>query len=212
MQNPFDKYYKEYDRWYDENKFLYLSELNALKKAIGNFKYKNAVEIGVGSGRFAKALGIRNGIEPSNKMGKIAAERGIKVIKAFGENIPFPDKNFDMVLICFTLCFVQNSNQVLSEAKRILKNNGILLIGIIDRNTKLGKYYLRKKKKNKFYANAKFYSAKVIIEKIRKLGFTKIKTYQTLFLDPVKLKNLKQIDRISKGYGEGGFVAISAKF
>jgi hypothetical protein len=36
MENSevFDKYFKEYDEWYEENKLAYLSEVAALKKVI----------------------------------------------------------------------------------------------------------------------------------------------------------------------------------
>ena len=59
----FDRQAIEYDRWYDENLFAYRSEVQALRAAIP--KGKQGVEIGVGTGRFASALGIRIGIEPS---------------------------------------------------------------------------------------------------------------------------------------------------
>jgi ubiquinone/menaquinone biosynthesis C-methylase UbiE len=48
----FDKYFKEYDEWYEKNKLAYLSEVAALKKVIP--KGKKGLEIGVGTGRFAK--------------------------------------------------------------------------------------------------------------------------------------------------------------
>ena len=34
MSNIFDKYYKEYDAWYDKNEFAYLSELKTIKKLL----------------------------------------------------------------------------------------------------------------------------------------------------------------------------------
>lgn len=157
--NVFDKNALIYDSWFDKNKYLYLTELEAVRKAIGNKKYKNAVEIGAGTGRFSEPLGIKTGIEPSENMGMQAVKRGIAVVKGYGEAIPFLDESFDLVLIAFTLCFVKDPIKVLSESERILKEGGRLVTGIIDRDTELGRMYLLKKKTDLFYRDAKFYSS-----------------------------------------------------
>lgn len=34
MNNAFDKHSKEYDAWYDKNKFAFLSESKAIKKVL----------------------------------------------------------------------------------------------------------------------------------------------------------------------------------
>jgi len=34
MNNIFDKHYKRYDAWYEKHKFVYLSELEAIKKVL----------------------------------------------------------------------------------------------------------------------------------------------------------------------------------
>jgi len=56
-ENIFDIYPKEYDNWYEENKFAYLSEIEALKKVIP--EKGEGLEIGVGTGRFAQPLRIK---------------------------------------------------------------------------------------------------------------------------------------------------------
>ncbi len=66
MKNIFDKRYKKYDAWYKENKFAYLSELEAIRKVLP--KKGKGLEIGVGTGRFAAPLGIKFGIDPSEDM------------------------------------------------------------------------------------------------------------------------------------------------
>jgi len=65
----FNKYTQEYEEWFEKNKFAYLSEIEALKKVIPKGK---GLEIGVGTGRFAKPLKIDVGIDPSENMLKIA--------------------------------------------------------------------------------------------------------------------------------------------
>ncbi len=87
MKNIFERYYKKYDAWYERNKFAYLCEIAALKKVIP--KSGKGLEVGVGTGRFASSLGIKNGIDTSANMLKIARKRGIKVRQARAEKLPF---------------------------------------------------------------------------------------------------------------------------
>ena len=44
-----------------------------------------------------------------------------------GEALPFDDARFDTVLITFTLCSVDDQQQVLSEMRRVLRPNGKVL-------------------------------------------------------------------------------------
>jgi ubiquinone/menaquinone biosynthesis C-methylase UbiE len=68
------------------------------------------------------------------------------------------------------------------EAKRVLKIGGKLIIGIIDKNSTLGQFYLEKKKQGHlFYKYASFYSVDEIVKMLEKYGFGKFKFYQTIF-------------------------------
>ncbi|PIW33718.1 MAG: SAM-dependent methyltransferase, partial [bacterium (Candidatus Ratteibacteria) CG15_BIG_FIL_POST_REV_8_21_14_020_41_12] len=68
MKNIFDQYWKRYDAWYDNYRFAYLSEVEAIKKVLP--RKGKGLEVGVGTGRFASVLGIHYGIDPSVKMVK----------------------------------------------------------------------------------------------------------------------------------------------
>jgi ubiquinone/menaquinone biosynthesis C-methylase UbiE len=186
----FEKYAKEYDDWFEKNKYVYKSEIKALKK-LSPPKNSKALEIGVGTGRFAEPLGIKIGVEPSKAMADFARKRGIEVYEAKAENLPFNNSSFDSIFIIVTICFVENPIKVLTEAKRVLKRNGNIIIGIIDKNSFLGKIYELKKKENKFYRNAKFYSIDEVLNWLLKLGFYDIKTFQTIFKDPEKINSIE---------------------
>jgi ubiquinone/menaquinone biosynthesis C-methylase UbiE len=202
----FDKYFEDYDQWYEDNKLVYLSELEAFKKVIPI--NKKGLEIGVGTGRFAEPLGIEYGVDPSENMLSIARKRGIKTFVGKGENLPFPDKKFDYVLLAITICFVENPDKVIEEARRVLKDNGKIIIGIVDRNSPLGKFYLEKKKEgHKFYKYATFYSTEEIVEMLKKHNFKDFIFYQTIF---GSINDIKEIEEPKEGYGEGSFVVISA--
>ncbi|MDD3296995.1 MAG: methyltransferase domain-containing protein [Candidatus Omnitrophica bacterium] len=200
----FDRYYEKYDDWYNENKFAYLSELQALEKVIP--KFGKGLEIGVGTGRFAQALGIDSGIDPSMEMLKIAVRRGVKVCYGFGESLPFLSGGFDYAAIIISLCFVNESLKVLQESHRVLNKNGRIIIGIVDKDSFLGKFY--QKKKSIFYKKANFFSVKEVEKMLDNSGFQKFEYYQTLFNLPSKMT---AVDKPLKGYGRGGFVVISGK-
>ena len=89
--NPFENYAQKYDEWFDKNKFVYESELQAVKELLP--RSENGVEIGVGSGRFAAPLNIKLGVDPSKELGKIAKKRGINIISGVAESLPFTFHN-----------------------------------------------------------------------------------------------------------------------
>ena len=204
MRNIFNRYYKKYDAWYDNNRFAYLSELEALRKVLP--KRGKGLEIGVGTGRFAYPLGITCGIDPAKNMIKIARQRGVDTRLGSGEQLPFKNATFDYVAIIITLCFVQNPQKVLQEAKRVLKKKGKIIIGIIDKNSFLGKFY--QKRKSVFYKQANFFSVGEVTELLRPLGFGRFSYYQTVFKRP---KEIYSVQKPQKGFAQGGFVVISAR-
>jgi len=200
---PFEKHTIEYDSWFDKNKEIYQSELVALKKVIpANMK---GLEVGVGTGRFAVPLGIKLGIDPSQAMLSIAAAKGIKTVKGYAENLPFEDNSFDFILFVTTICFLDDISKAFKEANRVLKENGEIIIGLIDKDSYLGNRYEKIKNKNKFYKDAKFYSVNEIAVLLRESNFNNFRYYQTLINIDEKAIEIPQ-----KGYGKGGFVIIKA--
>ena len=204
LMDIFDRYYKKYDAWYEKNKFAYLSELDAVKKILP--QKGKGLEIGVGTGRFAHALGIATGIDPSKNMIQIARKRGVNVRLSFGERLPFKNATFDYVAIIITICFVKDPLKVLQESRRVLKKNGKLIVGIIDKDSFLGKFYQRKK--SLFYKQANFFSTKEVTDLLKVTGFNRFSFLQTIFQLPDKMKS---IEKPQKGFGKGGFVVIDAQ-
>jgi len=204
MNSVFDTHCKKYDLWYERYKFAFLAELEAIKKVLP--KDAKGLEIGVGTGRFASALGITMGIDPSYDMLKIARERGVSVRWGVGEDLPFLEEVFDYIAIIITLCFVQDPKKVLEEAARTLKKDGSIIIGIVDRESFLGRFYLNKK--GIFYQHAKFFSVSEVTDLLREAGFKSFLYYQALFELPV---DIDSVEIPESGFGKGGFVVVSAK-
>lgn len=204
MNSVFDKYYKQYDAWYDRNEFAYLSEVEALRSALPS--WGKGLEIGVGTGRFATALGIDIGIDPSKDMLEIARRRGVSARWGVGEDLPFLNNSFGYVAIIITLCFVRDPEKVLKEAWRVLGKDGKIIIGIIDKDSFLGKFY--QKKKSAFYKEANFFSVGEVTALLKSTGFKDISYLQTVFHLPGEITS---IEKFQKGFDKGGFIVISAQ-
>ena len=202
---PFEEHPFQYEDWFQRNKFAYESELQAISSQLP--ERRDGVEIGVGSGRFAAPLGIKIGVEPAGNMSKIARTRGIEVIEGVAEALPFHDFHFDFVLMVTTICFLDDVEVALKEAYRVIKQNGSLIIGFVDKNSSLGKLYLKHKNESVFYELATFYSVDEVVCYLKNTGFSDFCFSQTIFQD---LKEIGGIEPIKEGYGEGSFVVISA--
>jgi len=203
---PFEKYKDQYENWFEKNKYVYQSEINAIKEILPDFK--KGVEIGVGSGRFAEPLGIEFGIEPSHEMRKIALSRGIKVVDGAAESLPLKDCSFDLALMVTTLCFLDNVKKAFNEIYRVLKPDGYFVNSFVDKNSKVGKIYQKNKQKSIFYREAIFFTTEEVIRVLEKTGFKNFEFRQTIFNS---LDKINQVEKIKEGYGEGSFIVIKAQ-
>jgi SAM-dependent methyltransferase len=196
----FDKYSEEYDEWFKINHELYQAELEAIRQLLPAPGTKG-VEIGVGSGKFAAPLGIRIGVEPSETMALKAKRQGIDVYPGVAEELPFSDGKFDFALMVTTVCFVDDVIKSFREAFRILKPNGCIIVGFVDKESDLGRQYLEKKEKSRFYKDAVFFSASQVLSYLKAAGFGMTETRQTLISG-------KSPRIVLKGFGQGAFVVI----
>jgi len=202
---PFEEFPFQYEDWFERNKFAYESELQAIRRQLP--EKGDAVEIGVGSGRFAAPLGIEIGVEPACNMSQIARNRGVQVIGGVAEALPFRDSQFDSVLMVTTICFLDDVELALKEVSRVIRPNGSLVIGFIDRDSPLGKIYVNHRNESVFYKIATFYSVDEVVYHLKKAGFSDFRFSQTVFHD---LKEIKDIEPAREGYGDGSFVVIRA--
>ena len=197
---PFEKFSDAYDKWFDNHIDLYSAELEALRQLIPPAGSKG-MEVGVGSGKFAVPLGIKVGVEPSEKMAGKARLQGIDVHSGIAEALPFSDGLFDFVLMVTTICFVDDVAQSLKEAFRVLKTGGCIIVGFVDRDSELGKQYSEKKESSRFYKDATFFSTPEVLTYLKASGFLITNVLQTLI--PGELP-----ETILEGSGKGAFVVI----
>jgi ubiquinone/menaquinone biosynthesis C-methylase UbiE len=202
----FDTYAGEYDKWFDTYLPVYQSELRAVKMLLPHGG--RGIEIGVGTGRFSVPFGITVGVEPSRGMAEIARSRGITVYDSRAENLPFDDNTFDFALMVTTVCFLEDPLQALREIRRILRPSGLMIVGMLDKGSPLGRQYEANKNDSKFFRYAEFYSVKQALEWLKVSGYNNFRIVQTIFHRP---EEITALEPVKEGYGEGFFVVISAQ-
>ncbi len=203
----FDKNVEEYEKWYEDYSEVYQSELAAIKEQLLKLPENiRGIEVGLGTGRFAQPLGIKEGVEPSAAMAEKAIKRGIEIIDGVAEKLPYRDLQFDFVLFV-TICHLDSIKNALAEAHRVLKPKGSILIGFLDKEQSVAKQYLEKRHRSTFFASANFYTVDRIKDLLKESRFKDLEFNQTLFGD---LDGIKETQIPKQGFGEGSFVVVKA--
>ncbi len=208
---------REYDRWFSENRRLFQAEVHALRALLPPTGPE--LEVGVGTGRFASALGIPFGVDPARGALEIAARRGLAVCQCFGEGLPFSAGQFACVALITVDPFVEDPVRLLKEILRVLKPRGRLLVGMIDGNSPLGRTYEQYKDADPFYREARFHSVEEMVGFLQQAGFQLLEARQTLIGAPGPAASTGQVQAgfddqglvVREGYGQGAFVALSAQ-
>ena len=205
----FDSLASDYDAWFEEGgRLIFASEVEALRQALPLLP-KPWIEVGVGSGRFAQALDIDIGLDPSSKLLEIARNRGISVFLGRGEEMPIQDGVFGTAFLVVTLCFVDSPMRTLGEAARLLKSQGKVVLGLVSKESPWGQLYQTKKEtEHRFYKYATFYTYIEIDMLLKQTGFSIEKVISTLFQSPGKVNHI-ELPRHGF-FADAGFTVILA--
>jgi ubiquinone/menaquinone biosynthesis C-methylase UbiE len=204
---PFDEHVAEYESWYDTYPYAFQSEVEALREMLPEGDKLTGIEVGLGTGRFSKALGIKEGVEPSVPMRELAIKRGIEIMDGHAEELPYGDLRFDFVLMAFCISYFDELLPPFKEAFRVLKKDGSLIVGFLDKDSLLGKEYEQHKPESLFYRQANFYSVEKVQNELKAAGFRHFEIVQTLFR-PVE--EISELEHAKPGFGEGSFIVIRA--
>jgi len=202
----FENLPERYDAWFERHPEAYAAELRALQIVLRPFH--RGLEVGVGSGRFAQPLGFAWGVDPAMALLVKAKGRGLRVILGTAEHLPFLTASMDAVLMVTTLCFVDDLARSFQEIHRVLRQDGHLYLGYVDRDSWLGQRYLQEKEGNPFYREATFVSTPEILTLLRKTGFVPEDILQTLLPSEGSPYGSPAVEN---GFGQGGFVALRAR-
>ena len=204
----FDRLADRYDAWFDsaQGSAIFKAEVQCLRRLLPR-DLSGWVEVGVGTGRFAAALGIPEGVDPSAPMLEKAAERGVRTHQAKAENSPYPAASLDGILLVVTLCFLDEPEKAMREFARILKASGQLLAGIVPADSPWGQFYRRKGEKgHPFYSVARFYTCRETKQLAASAGFEFVRAASTLPMGPGEdLEDIPALEMIVDGCG---FVAM----
>ncbi len=182
----FDRLAERYDAWFEseEGRAIFGVEAACVREAMAGGRGR-WLEVGVGTGRFAQALGVRDGVDPSRAVLEYARGRGIRTAVGFAERLPYLDAAFDGVVMVVTICFVSDAGRALRECARVLKPGGKLVVGLVPADSPWGRSYAEKGRSgHPFYSAARFYTCEEITRLAREAGFKEAGAKSCLFDPP----------------------------
>lgn len=204
----FDERAAEYDSWFDNN-LLFDIELAAIQTLNIHFTAPT-LEVGVGPGRFAQALGISIGLDPAVTPLRLAQHRGIQGCQATAESFPFRSNSLNGVCLFFTLCFLYSPQLFLQECLRVLRRDAPLVVGLVPADGIWGQTLLQKKREgHPFYENARLFTVNQVQALLEEHGFRILRGVSTLYQPPTALTACEQPHA---GLDEqAGFVVLEAR-
>jgi SAM-dependent methyltransferase len=184
-RDPFQTLADKYDSWYDDKgRLAFEIELAALRPLLADLP-RPWLEVGVGTGRFAQALGIPQGVDPSPALLAKARARGIDVLYGEGEELVFRAGSLGTVFLLTTWAFLSEPSKVLHECRRVLRNDGRLVNAYLDRDGKWGASYAeRGRQGHPLFSHAHFDTYEDVKRLTEQGGFEVLKTVSALFQGP----------------------------
>ncbi len=223
----FDGYANRYDIWFMENENLYRSEFGLVKKALGYISGKEVLSVGCGTGLFEQELGVKNGIEPSEDMAKIAIKRGMNVKIGTLDTVELEKEKYDLIYFNGSSSYMTDLEFPYQKAYDALKKSGKIILIDVPKESAYGMMYLLAAAKDTFedemlkgvlpkapyplalVKSAVWHTSEEKIEVLKKIGFKDFDFYQTLVKNPVYTD--AEIEEVISGYEKGSYVAIIGK-
>ena len=161
---------------------------------------QDVLDVGCGDGSYTvpavERTGRAVGIDPSDAMLRAARQRaesshGALYVVGTGEDLPFADATFDAVLMVTVLCFVAHPARLISEARRVLRPGGRLIVGELGRHSI---WAIVRRTRGMFgdpiWSQARFYSPKDLIALLNGAGFEQSVVQGAVFYPPVRRSSL----------------------
>ncbi len=128
-------YYDDYSTWYEgERREGYYSLINDLGvgRIVSYATDADILEIGVGTGlileRTSRVASRAAGIDLSIGMAGVSKVKGLEVLNASVNDLPFPDDSFDVAYSCKVLPHVPDIAGGLAELARVVRPEGTMLV------------------------------------------------------------------------------------
>ncbi|ELR71935.1 Methyltransferase [Fulvivirga imtechensis AK7] len=180
---------------------IFQSKIKALRQMLPVVKGRGleGLELPLGYNVFINALNIPKSGKKASKM-----NRKIRTVKP----LPFTENQFDFIV---NVCCINNFNDLhvtFEEAHRVLKPNGVLVLGFIDRQHSMGQQYATHLPLIPFYRQINIYAVEKVVFELSRAWFNEFSFCQTLFHLPDQITT---VESPQPGYGEGAFVVVRAK-
>jgi SAM-dependent methyltransferase len=127
MDSLYEKTAEKYDKRHENatTRHLRKRERNILRKHAKGL----VLDVGCGTGEYADFADI--GIDPSSSMIKEAMKKSKRIYcAAKAEALPFKDGSFDSLICMFTVLNLCDYRKAASEMKRVVKENGTVIISV----------------------------------------------------------------------------------
>jgi len=214
----FDPEAKDYDNWYSTKlgKFVDDIETKTSLHLLDPRKSMKILDVGCGTGNYSIKLSQLGcsvvGVDISENMLQIAKKKSaalnfdIKFLHGNSEELPFDDESFDAVISITAIEFFMNPGKSIKEMLRVIKKEGSLVIGTINKDSSWGKLYSTTYfKESTVFKYANFFN-KEDLNNIEKDKLIQSRT--CLFIPPDTKEgniNMESETNLSK-LNEGGFI------
>ncbi len=205
----FEQGASRYDAWFEtaRGRAIFAAEVRCLRHLSADLP-RPWLEVGVGTGRFAAALGMDVGVDPAMAPSQYARARGIAAAAALGQALPFADGQFGAVFVIVTICFADDPSGLLAEARRVVKGDGGVVLGIVPAGSAWARLYASKGMSgHPFYSQATFFSLGDLVSLARSAGLSSQRSASTLFQPPSR-QAFDVEDPRDEACEEAGFVSV----
>lgn len=140
----FDKEALEYDAWYQSKmgSYVFKKESALLEEMIGDYRNKTILEVGCATGIHSRLFSRKDnkitGVDLSKEMITVAKQyekENLKFHVMDALHLDFEDNTFDIVFSATMIEFVKDRSNLLKELKRVLKEDGVIVIGTIQKGS-----------------------------------------------------------------------------
>jgi len=225
----------DYDAWartYDDTRGASPSVLRPLLDALGPPEGRSLLDIGGGTGNFAKALageGFRVALgDYSPEMARRASAKlgGSPVLVADAPHLPFGDASFDCAISVNVLGHVEDWRAMLREARRVIRE-GPYVMKASTRETLTANWVMEYLPGILHHAPTHHYSGEAgIIDALQEAGFARfelsrvhytemvdgslqaLKHFPEVFLDDERIMNTATVKRLPAPERDAGLAAI----
>jgi ubiquinone biosynthesis O-methyltransferase len=219
----FDNAAKDYDVWFDNavGKFVDLVETECMFSLVDELVGMRVLDIGCGTGHLSQKLCKKGakvtGIDISEKMlekacvKKNAKGLDIEYKKMDVYDLEFHDSTFDYVFSMAAFEFIEDMERAFTSIKRVLKDDGIIIIGTIQKVGAWANLYESPAFSETVFANAYFKG----LHDFKELDGIKVMSHKDcLFVPPGKTDDkytLENEQTIKEKGGIGGFLCVKMK-